>query len=134
MLCVEVHHPVILLLVIFTVGAAIAIIITILVVVRILVNYCRITFKLGLVLLVTAAVLAISLQLFLFLLFLLDEIVQFLITLFDDIGEDLTGLGAGLGLMAVGVTIERIKDGPRMHDGHHVVHGLARWGCAHHWA
>ena len=71
---VEVHHPVILLLVILTVGAAIAIISVIIKIVRILVNDCRFTLMLCLVLLVTA-VLVIGLQLFLLLLLLLDEIV-----------------------------------------------------------
>ena len=71
---VEVHHPVILLLVILAVGAAIAIVAVIIKIVRILVNDCRFTLMLCLVLLVTA-VLVIGLQLFLLLLLLLDEIV-----------------------------------------------------------
>ena len=70
---VEVHHPVILLLVL-AVGAAIAIVAVILKIVRILVDDCRFTLMLGLVLLVTA-VLVIGLQLFFLLLLLLDEIV-----------------------------------------------------------
>ena len=83
---VKVHHPVILLLVIFAVRAAIAIVAVILKVLRILVCNRRVTLLLSLVLLVTTAILAISLQFFFLLLFLLDEVVQFLFTFLDDVG------------------------------------------------